>query len=213
MEWFRSYLHDRKQFVSVQNENSSTKIVHCGVPQGSLLGPLLFIIYINDFHKSSDRLSFIHFADDSSIFFSHRNPNYLLDTMNIELEHISDWIKANKLSLNLQKTNFMLFSNSINTLPGQVILENTVIEKVAQTKFLGVIVDENLSWKPHTDNVCKIISRNIGIINILKSFLPNHILLTLYSTLILPFLNYGILAWGNSMKTQLEKILLLKRRQ
>ena len=213
LEWFRSYLRDRKQFVSVQNENSSTKIVHCGVPQGSLLGPLLFIIYINDFHKSSDRLSFIHFADDSSIFFSHPNPNYLLGTINTELNHICDWIKANKLSLNLQKTNFMLFSNSISTLPGQVMLNNTVIEKVTQTKFLGVTIDEKLTWKPHTDNICKIISRNIGIINKLKSYFPIRILLTLYSTLILPFLNYGVLAWGNSLITQLQKILLLQKKQ
>ena len=212
LEWFRSYLQNRKQFVTVQNKDSSTHDINCGVPQGSLLGPLLFIIYINDFHKSSPRLSFLHFADDSSIFFSHRNPNYLVDTLNNEFKLASDWIKSNKLSLNLQKTNYMLFSNSLNNIPGDIMFDNTLINKESQIKFLGVILDDKLSWKSHTINICKIISRNIGIINKLKWFLPQTVLLTLYSTLVLPYLNYGILAWGNSMATQLQKILLLQKK-
>ena len=114
LEWFRSYLSDRKQFVFLDGHTSELRNINCGVPQGSLLGPLLFIIYINDFYRSSDIASFILFADDTNLFFSHSNPNTLVEIVNSELEKIIQWIRSNRLSLNLQKTKYILFSNSIS---------------------------------------------------------------------------------------------------
>ena len=212
LEWFRNYLTDRKQFVSVNNHCSSTLHINCGVPQGSLLGPLLFIIYINDIQRSSNILSFILFADDSNLFYSHENVNQLLRTVNNELTQVTDWIKANKLSLNLQKTNFMLFSNRISELPGEITFDNTVLTGVSTCKFLGVFIDNKLSWKTHIDNLCTVISRNIGVINKLKFFLPSRTLLTLYHTMIEPYINYGVLAWGSAIETKLSKILLLQKK-
>ena len=213
LEWYRSYLGNRKQFVSVNGHESSTAPVTCGVPQGSLLGPLLFIIYVNDIQNSSSILSFILFADDSNLFYTHRDPAQLVSTLNTELINVANWIKANKLSLNLQKTNYMLFSNSITQLPNQVIFSETVmIKEVKSTKFLGITIDNKLSWKYHIDNVCKTVSRNIGIINRVKQIFPLSVLLTLYSTFILPYLNYGILAWGNSAEIRIGRLLLLQKR-
>ena len=212
LEWFRSYLSNRKQFVSINGSNSDYKDITCGVPQGSLLGPLLFILYINDFQNSSNVLSFILFADDTSVFFSHKNPDTLLNTVNNELKLIHEWICCNKLSLNVQKTQSMLFSNSISTLPGNLSLLNTPIDLVQSTKFLGLFIDNKLSWKKHTTYLSKLISRNIGIINKLKLTFPSNILLDLYCTLILPYLNYGILAWGNSSRCQMDRLLLLQKR-
>ena len=106
----------------------------------------------------------------------------------------------------------MLFSNSITQLPNQVIFSETVIKEVKSTKFLGITIDNKLSWKYHIDNVCKTVSRNIGIINRVKQFLPLSVLLTLYSTFILPYLNYGILAWGNSAEIRIGRLLLLQKR-
>ena len=106
----------------------------------------------------------------------------------------------------------MLFSNSIDSLPIDIIFDDTPLEEVVNIKFLGVTVDNKLSWKFHIDNICKIISRNTGIINRLKFYMPINILFTLYSTLVLPYLNYGILAWGNTHDTYLDRLLLLQKK-
>ena len=212
LEWFTSYLSNRSQYVHVNGVDSQIKSIDCGVPQGSLLGPLLFIIYINDFHRSSDNLSFILFADDSNLFYSHPDPNVLLRTVNCELKKVAEWIKANKLSLNLKKTKCMLFSNSLDSLPGNVTFDTTILDEVSSITFLGVCVDNKLSWKCHINNICKTISRNIGVMNKLKYCLPTSALKTLYSSLILPYLNYGVLAWGNTYQTCLDKLFLLQKK-
>ena len=137
LDWFRSYLADRQQFVSINGFDSELQNVSCGVPQGSLLGPLLFILYINDFQYSSDVLSFNLFADDSSIFFSHKDAQVLVQTVNSELRNITSWIHANKLSLNLTKTNYMIYSNSLKMLPGDIMFNGVLIDRVTSTKFLG----------------------------------------------------------------------------
>ena len=168
LEWFRSYLSNRKQYVLLNDCKSTPRSLECGVPQGSLLGPLLFLCYINDFSNSSSVLSFMLFADDSSVFYSHRNPQILLDTINAELIHINEWIQANKLSLNIKKTKYMLFSNSLKSLPGNIILNHSYINRVESTKFLGVFIDEHISWNSHLLYINKIISRNVGVIYKLK---------------------------------------------
>ena len=106
----------------------------------------------------------------------------------------------------------MLFSNSLSHLPDQILFDSTVIKEVKTTKFLGLTIDNKLSWNSHIDNICKTISRNIGVIYKVKHVLPLSALLVLYSTLILPYLNYGILAWGNAAKSRLDKILLLQKK-
>ena len=212
LEWFRSYLSNRKQFVTLNDIDSQMLDIECGVPQGSLLGPLLFIIFINDFHNCSNKLSFLMFADDSNLFFSHPDPHILVNTLNAELVKVSHWIKANKLTLNVTKSKYMIFSNSLENLPGDIFVDTTALEQVSNIKFLGVNVDNKLTWKHHISTITKTISRNIGIINKLKFCLPSSTLLMLYSTLVLPYINYGILVWGNTHKFLLEKILLLQKK-
>ena len=161
--------------------------------------PLTCWVHV-DLCRSSDVLSFIHFADDTNISFSHSNPQTLAEIVNYELVKILQWIRSNKLSLNLQKTKYILFSKSLETLPINIIFDDTPLEQVSSTKFLGIVVDDKLSWKSHIDNICKLISRNIGIINRLKAQLPLNSLLMLYSSLISPYLHYGLLIWGNANK-------------
>ena len=125
---------------------------------------------------------------------------------------VEEWICANKLTLNLNKTQCMLFSNSISGLPGNVNINKTIINLVDSSKFLGFIIDNELSGKEHNLHLSKTLSRNIGIINKLKMSFPKYILKSLYSTLILPYLNYGILAWVYSFNYQLDKLLILQKR-
>jgi len=212
LEWFRSYLSNRKQFVTVNDIDSQLLNIDCGVPQGSILGPLLFIIFINDFHNCSDKLSFLMFADDSNLFFSHPDPQILVNTVNTELVKVLQWIKANKLTLNVTKSKYMIFSNSLEELPDDIFVDTTALEQVSNIKFLGVNVDNKLTWKHHISTITKTISRNIGVINKLKFCLPSSNLLMLYSTLVLPYINYGILVWGNTHQYLLEKILLLQKK-
>ena len=106
----------------------------------------------------------------------------------------------------------MLFSNTIDTLPTNIIFDDTPLENVSDIKFLRVTVDNRLSWKPHISNICKTISRNIGVIYRLKFHIPSSSLITLYSSLILPYLNYGILAWGNTHRNLLDRLLLLQKK-
>ena len=131
------------------------------------------------------------------IYFFHTViQNIIVDVINAELRKILEWIRANKLSLNLLKTNYILFSNSLTSLPTDIILDNTPLEQVSHTTFLGVVVDSKLSWKLHVENICKTISRNVGIINRLKSHLPQRSLLMLYSSLILTILKLWTSALG-----------------
>ena len=109
LEWFKNYLTNRSQIVKFKNNLSNKEKIICGVPQGSVLGPLLFLTYINDIHKSSEILSFIIFEDDTNMFYSHKNIKTLNETINNELNKVSLWLQANKLSLNIKKTQIIFF--------------------------------------------------------------------------------------------------------
>ena len=147
---FESYLKNRKQFVTYNGVSSDTKLITCGVPQGSILGPLLFLIYINDLSLVCDRLISILFADDTNMFMSSKDVHSLQTVINQELILVSKWLKVNKLSLNIKKTHFMIFSNKSDVC-GQIDIriDGEPIQAVGKTKFLGVIIDKNLTWKDH----------------------------------------------------------------
>ena len=198
LKWFTDYLYNRKQYVLYNSYKSDHKNILCGVPQGSILGPLLFILYVNDITNTSNVLEFVLFADDTTITYSHSDVISKFDMINKELQEVTNWFKANKLSVNASKTNHMLLgtNHKLSRLDesASIILDNTNLERVNNTKFLGVTIDENLNWTSHTETISKNISRGVGIINKLKHFVPEGVLYSLYCTLILPYINYGIIA-------------------
>ena len=166
LEWFKNYLSNRTQYVSFNKCTSEPGTFICGIPERSILGPLLFILYVNDITYTSNELEFILFADDTTtILYSHKDINSKIDTVNKELDAVTNWFKANKLLVNASKTNFMIWVHMTSTKTREdlnVLLENTVLERVKFTKFLGVLIDECLTWKNHIDCISKTISRNIG---------------------------------------------------
>ena len=213
LSWFIDYLYNREQYVNFHSCSSDRLKIKCGVPQGSILGPLLFLIYINDIINASPILTYILFADDTNIFYSHTDPQTLICTLNAELQKISSWFKSNKLSLNIDKTNFIYFKNvhSPDTECNLYIDGLSLVEKKS-TKFLGVTIDSNLTWNEHIKNINTIISRNIGILYKLKDLLKEKSLFTLYNALVLPYITYCNIAWANSNKTKTETVHLLQKR-
>jgi len=130
---------------------------------------------------------------------------------------VSNWFKTNKLSVNASKTNFMILGTPHMTNKHdyhdslQIILDGTKLDRVTNTKFLGIVIDENITWKHHIDATSKTISRNIGVINKLKHYIPERILHSLYCSLVMPYINYGILVWGNACKTYVDKIFKIQK--
>ena len=141
--WLCSYLSNRQQFVLLDNIESNLLDVLCGVPQGSILGPKLFILYINDIIQVSNVLKLIIFADDTNAFCSGENLLDLANTVSVELNKLKLWFDINKLSLNVTKTNYMCFSNSKMSCNLHIAIHNHIIDRVSVTKFLGVFIDES----------------------------------------------------------------------
>ena len=213
LEWFKSYLSNRQQQVSYNGVSSKYQSVNCGVPQGSILGPLLFILYINDLSSASKILKSILFADDTTLIDSHKDLTTLVNRFNEELKHIVNWLNANRLSLNIDKTNFMVFRpKNKNDQNLDILINGSRIDKVDKAKFLGVIIDCNLRWSDHVKYVTNRISKGIGIIIKARKYFNSETLLSLYNTLILPFISYCIHVWGTAANVYSSKIHILQKK-
>ena len=159
-------ISEREQYVVYNDTSSSKQRITCGVPQGSILGPLLFLLYINDLANASDVIFSLLFADDSNMFISGKNPDDLVIKMNTEIVKVVDWLKINKLSLNLKKTHFIIFRKSRQklNLENELFIDGIKIEMKTHTKFLGVLIDQHLTFEEHCKFIKGKIARGIGIL-------------------------------------------------
>ena len=208
----KDYLSNRTQSVRVNDTLSTFKNIECGVPQGSVLGPLLFLIFLNDLNSLSPNLEVITFADDASIFISNPSMTALESQMNKELSNIHTWFECNMLKLNLQKTGFQLFSKSKNFTEPRLNINDTPIAKLEEVKFLGLLVDSSLSFKPHIHKLSLKLAQLSGVIRGAKQLLNKSQLMLLYNALIFPHLTYCCLIWGINYQSHLKRILLLQKR-
>jgi len=212
-EWFQDYLHNRTQYTNFKNNISDCKPVTCGVPQGSILGPLLFILYINDLCNCSEILNFILFADDTNSLYINDTFAELIRIVNIELAHLHTWFLANKLTLNVDKCNYMIFGSKIKDCESpDISINNIKLNRVTSTKFLGIYIDDKLTWNVHISELSKTVARKLGIMNKAKSCLPKKLLLTLYHSLIYPHLSYGIVVWGSVSEQKLNSLFVKQKR-
>ena len=219
-DWFASYLSNRTQTTSIESNISSKQPINFGIPQGSILGPVLFLLYINDITKCSTLFKFHLFADDTNILYSNKCPKTLERQVNIELNNVQEWLIANKLTLNIKKSNFVIFQPRQRNQTHQISISlyNHSDKKCLKleckdfVKYLGVLIDNRLSWKNHIDYLCNKISRTVGVLSKLRHFLPKHVLLKMYKSLLQPLLSYCLDVWGQTNKTILNKILILQKR-
>ena len=147
-KWFENYLCNRKQIVKYNDVQSEVMTIRSGVLQGSVLGPLLFLLYINDIQFCSELISIVLFSDDTNILFSHTCLKQLNEVIQIEMNKITDWLNANKLSINTEKTKFILFRSKNKKLKDdiKISINKESIKQVKNTTFLGIVIDECLTW-------------------------------------------------------------------
>ena len=212
LNFFKSYLSNRSQ-VTRCNTTTSTNVKNMplGVPQGSILGPLLFILYVNDLHRSSRIPHYLLFADDTALAFRSPSLHQLQLDINDSVPDIVTWLTCNRLTINAKKSNYQLFSNT--TCPNIPInINNCALQRSFSVKYLGISIDEDLRWNSHIRSVENTVSRNIGIIRRSKDILGSTHLLLLYNSLILPALTYGSQVWGSTYPTKLTKLVTLQKK-
>ena len=212
----RSYLSNREQCVIIDGSKSETCSSTHGVPQGSNLGPLLFLIYINDLPNSSDLFKFIMFADDSTLSTSipkdlNKQPQ-LINHINHELERVDQWLRANKIKININKTKYLLFSLRKVDYSIRIKIGPGSIQRADSTKFLGIYLDEQLNFSSQVDHISKKIAKTLGVLNKTRDVFPPNIRLMLYNSLILPYINYGITSWYGCPAYNRNKIAILQRK-
>ena len=213
LQWFDSYLSSRVQYVTYNSIKSEREIIKCCIPQGSILGPLFFLIYINDLATVSRNSLPILFADDTNIFSTGKNLSELSESLNEALVNIEEWLRCNRLSLNVLKTNYMIFTtkNKLNH-NVDISVNNVLIERVYVTKFLGVQIDPKLNWKNHIEYICKKISKCIRMISKARRKLHKSPLIPLYYSFAFPYFIYCNHVWGNTYKTNLESIARVQKK-
>ena len=213
LSWFQSYLSNRKQFCRVSGIDSKTERIEVGVSQSSCLGPLLFLVYINDLPCAVKQSTTSMYADDTTLFFRSKNIEDLNEAINNDLRDLDLWLSGNKLSLNVAKTQGMLIctKNKHKSLEGTgeslcLKIRDNDLALVENTKYLGVQVDNSLDWKEHIKSVSTKVSRAVGLLKYAKRFLPQNSLKTLYTSIIEPHFRYCCAVWGCCGTTEISKL-------
>ena len=214
LSWFHNYLSNRQQYVCINGTNSDMLPITCGVPQGSILGPLLFLIYVNDLASVSKHAATILFADDTNLIYTSKSYENFTIMIEKDLKKISNWFKLNKLALNETKTNYIIFHRPQKKPPDNFLIKLNDVElnRVKNTKFLGVILQENLKWNDHIDYISNKVSRATGLLARLKHYLPKTILFTIYNSLCLSHLSYAISVWGSAPPSTIERLVILHKK-
>lgn len=218
VDFFTSYLKDRKQFVSINSCSSNTGILTHGVPQGSILGPVLFCIYINDLPLclEKDKTRCDLFADDSSVHVKAKTIEEVEIVLQNSLNKIDIWCNANRVILNSSKTKSMVITtrqkHQLNTLSLKLSVNSSTIEQVREHRVLGIVLDQEMKWEVHIRSLCKKLARNLYLLSKLSSYASRDALLMFYYAHILSHINYASSIWDGAAEVHLKKVDSLHRR-
>ena len=208
-QWVSSFLTHSKQYVLNKGTKPSLEIILCGVPQGSILGPTLFKLYLNDIYNVSSILEFTLFADETNIIYSYDSTTSLCNIFNAELARLNAWF--NKLSLNLHQNNYVTFSSNNLDSTIQIATNGFNIEKVNSTKYLGVYIDHHLNWKDDIAYTSKL-SKCTAVIHKTSHVQDTKALTLLYNAIIFPYHNYCVEVWAHTDKTNLYPLLITQKK-
>jgi hypothetical protein len=213
-QWFKSYLHNRYQYVVHNGMYSDLCLLTHGVPQGSVLGPILFALYINDLYLAVPDCKVVLFADDSTIMYSNKHSldfKYYIETVGNVLHA---WFTCNLLVINAKKTHYLIYSLAriVNSTIYNVSIGEHVINRVEYGRFLGIIIDEHFSWKQHCEAVRLKLCKSLGMLSVCVHFLPVACMKQLYYAFVYPTLSYGIEFWGNAQDQYLHPIRILHKK-
>ena len=219
ISWFKSYLTNRKQFFRVNGVDSEIGDIEVGVPQGSCLGPLLFLIYINDLLQAVRYSKVSMYADATSLCYQSPDLTRLNEAINSDLRKLNSWLQGNKLSLNVAKTHSMLISTKQKhrILKSQnedlkLKIRDNELEVVNKTKYLGLQIDYSLDWKEQIKAISAKVSRAVGFLKHAKPFLPKEALQTLYTGIVEPHFPYCCSVWGCAGSTEINQLQKLQKR-
>lgn len=215
LEWYTNYLSNRNMLVNYNNTESHLYDINYGVPQGSILGPLLFILYINDLPNALIYGSPILFADDTSLYLSHLSLKEVIHRANVDLELLYEWFKANRMSLNIGKTKYIHFTmtnQKMATGNGNIQIGENSIEQKEYLKFLGMHIDSLLNWTHHITHVKNKLLSGLYVMNRIKNFLPLNYMRTLYFSLVQSHIYYVLILYGNSNQTYINKLQRLQNK-
>jgi hypothetical protein len=217
LQWFQNYLSDRSQCVQYKDSLSQPMPVSTGVPQGSVLGPLLFNIYINDLPFVVKNCKVGLYADDTALFFSAKNSLEIQRAINDEMISISKWLYVNKLTLNAKKCKSILFGtpqlfNARKPLPLSITVNNQRIEDVENYKYLGLHLDCHMSYSVHIEKTCNKLKMRLGVLKMLRKILDMKTCITLYNALALPIFDYCNIMYMNASATQTSKLQVIQNK-
>ena len=210
LKLMESFLADRHQWTVVGSQKSDSKIIDVGVPQGSTLGPLMFLIYINDLHTATN-MKVRLFADDACLSLSNKDPHILQKQVNIELDKVHKWLKDNKLFINYKKSNFLIFTKKRHKHNFQIKLGTEILNQETSTNYLGITLDDKLNWEPHLNKLKAKLARNCFVIYKIKRYVNESTLKMLYYSFIHPHIQYGISTWGKAANKLISKIFILQK--
>ena len=210
-DWFKSYLSNRNQYVSINGFDSGLTSINCGVSQGSVLGPLLFLLYINDLNQAIKFCKVHHFADDTNLLcLSLLKLNKLVNT---DLKHLVNWLNANKISLNVKKTEMVIFKSNLKKFEGDLKIKlcGKRLYPTESVKYLGVKIDTTLNWQYHVNDLSMKLNRANALLFKMRKYFSLKILKSIYFAIFDSYLSYCCLAWAQNRST-IQRILILRKK-
>ena len=212
--WLESFLIGRHQFTHIKDKSSCKLPITHGVPQGSVLGPLLFLLYINDLHKAVQHSSVHHFADDTNLLYTSKSLKKMNKHINHDIKHLCQWLRSNKISLNASKTEIIIFKTKLKTITKHLNfrVSGQKINPTTSVKYLGVHLNNSLTWEIHFKNLQTKLNRAIGLLSKIRHYTPKSFLKTIYFSLFNSHLIYACQIWGQSKTKLFQEIEKLQEK-